>query len=145
MRVISKASEYGLRALLYMAAHRKSEEFVGIRQLAEELDISFHFLTKVLQTLTQKGVLVSYRGPNGGVAFLIPPEKLLLTGVFKALEGDDFFDKCLLGLPDCGEEQPCPMHNFWKTIKADLKAEFDTTSLADLGHSTRENRFRLFA
>lgn len=145
MRVISKASEYGLRALLYMAAHRNSEEFVGIRQMAEELDISFHFLTKVLQNLTQKGILVSYRGPNGGVAFGVPPEKLLLTDLVKALEGDDFFDKCLLGLPGCGERHPCPMHDFWKTIKTNLKAEFDATSLADLGHSTRENRFRLFA
>lgn len=145
MHVISKSGEYGLRALLYMAAHRGSQEFVSIRQMAEELDISFHFLTKILQILTQKGLLQSYRGPNGGIAFLVPPEDITLANLIRALEGDDFFDKCLLGLPGCGEQRPCPMHHFWTTIKVKLKAEFETTSLADLGLTTRENQFRLMA
>jgi Rrf2 family protein len=145
MHVISKSGEYGLRALLYMAAHRGSKEFVNIRQMSEELDISFHFLTKILQILTQKGLLQSYRGPNGGIAFLIPPENILLADLIRALEGDDFFDKCLLGLPGCGEQRPCPMHEFWKTIKVKLKEEFETTTLADLGQSTRLNHLRLMA
>ncbi len=145
MRVISKTGEYGLRALLFMVAHREEDEFVSIREMAKQLDISFHFLTKILQTLTQKGFLHSYRGPNGGIAFQIPPEKILLTDLIQALEGEDFFDKCLLGLPGCGEKQPCPMHQFWKTIKTALKTEFATTSLADLGRNTRQNQFRLIA
>lgn len=145
MRVISKSSEYGLRALLYMAAHRGSQEFVGIRQMAGELDISFPFLTKILQILTQKGILQSYRGPNGGIAFLVQPENIRLADLIRALEGDDFFDKCLLGLPGCGDQKPCPLHNLWGAIRASLKAEFETTTLADLGQSTRQNRFRLMA
>lgn len=145
MRVISKSGEYGLRALLYMAAHRGSQEFVSIREMAEELDISFHFLTKILQSLTQKGMLQSYRGPNGGIGFLTPPENILLSDLIRALEGEDFFDKCLLGLPGCGERQPCPMHNYWKTVKESLKEEFETTTLADLGQSTRQKKFRLIA
>ncbi|MBK6611074.1 MAG: Rrf2 family transcriptional regulator [Sphingobacteriales bacterium] len=143
MRIISKSSEYGLRALLYLVAHRSEEPFVNIKSMAEALDISFHFLTKILQTLTQKGFLHSYRGPNGGIAFQIPPENILLTDLIKAMEGDDFFDKCLLGLPNCGEKNPCPMHHFWKTIKVSLKTEFETTTLAQLGKAIRENRFRL--
>lgn len=143
MRVISKAGEYGLRAMLFMVAESREQEYVNIRDMSEKLDISFHFLTKILQTLTQKGLLRSYRGPTGGVAFLTPPESIYLTDLIKALEGDDFFDKCLLGLPGCGEAQPCPMHNFWKEIKDKLKSEFAHTTLADLGQATREKRFRL--
>ncbi len=143
MRVISKSGEYGLRALLYMVAHRGAQEFVSIREIAEALDISFPFLTKILQNLTQKGLLQSYRGPNGGIAFQVPPEKILLADLIKALEGDDFFDKCLLGLPGCGDRRPCPMHDFWKTIKTKLKEEFETTTLADLGHATRLQHLRL--
>lgn len=145
MRVISKSGEYGLRALLYMAAHRESQVFVNIREMSEELDISFHFLTKILQNLTQKGMLQSYRGPNGGIGFLIQPEHISLADLIRALEGDDFFDKCLLGLPGCGERQPCPMHGYWKSIKESLKEEFETTTLASLGQSTRVKNFRLMA
>ena len=143
MRVISKAGEYGLRALLYMVSKRADVEFVNIRGMSEELDISFHFLTKILQSLTQKGLLRSYRGPNGGIGFQIPPEEILLSDLIRALEGDDFFEKCLLGLPGCGEKKPCPMHDFWKETKGKLQAEFESTTLAELGQSTRQNRFRL--
>ena len=41
--------------------------FVSIRRMADELDISFHFLTKILQSLTSEGLLISHRGPKGGV------------------------------------------------------------------------------
>lgn len=143
MRVISKAGEYGLRAMLYMVSGNSEQEYVNIGEMAEKLDISFHFLTKILQSLTQKGLLRSYRGPNGGVAFQVPPESIYLTDLIKALEGEDFFDKCLLGLPGCGELQPCPMHDYWKGIKESLKTEFAHTTLADLGQTTRQKRFRL--
>lgn len=143
MRVISKAGEYGLRALLYMVSKRADQEFVSIREMSDELNISFHFLTKILQTLTQKGLLRSYRGPNGGVAFLVAPENILLADLIRALEGDDFFEKCLLGLPGCGAAKPCPMHDFWKETKGRLQAEFEQTTLAQIGQSTRQNRFRL--
>lgn len=143
MKVLSKSSEYGLRALLYMVAKGGGQEYVSIREMSEQLDISFHFLTKILQSLTQTDMLSSYRGPGGGVAFKIPPEKILLGDVVRVLEGDDFFDKCLLGLPGCGEKAPCPMHGFWKEIKGALKREFETTSLAEMGRATQTARLRL--
>ncbi|MBL7809957.1 MAG: Rrf2 family transcriptional regulator [Saprospiraceae bacterium] len=145
MRVISKSGEYGLRALLHMASNQENEGFFNIREMSEELDISFHFLTKILQVLTQKGILQSYRGPNGGVGFLKSPEEITLSELVRALEGDDFFDKCLLGLPGCGERQPCPMHAYWMGIRNNLKSEFETTSLADLGKNTRLQHLRLIA
>lgn len=142
MKVLSKSSEYGLRALLYMVG-KGGQEFVSIREMSEQLDISFHFLTKILQSLTQANMLVSYRGPSGGVAFLIPPEKILLSDVVRVLEGDDFFDTCLLGLPGCGEKAPCPMHGFWKEIKSALRHEFETTSLAAMGQNALLRSLRL--
>lgn len=145
MRVISKSGEYGLRALMYMVAHRDKGEFVNIRHMADHLDISFHFLTKILQDLTQKGFLHSYRGPNGGIAFLRQPENILLAEVVRALEGEDFFDKCLLGLPGCGQLAPCPLHHIWKGIKVALKQEFETTSMAELGQAALLSRIGLVA
>lgn len=126
-----------------MVGKAKGQEYVSIREMSEQLDISFHFLTKILQSLTQANMLVSYRGPSGGVAFNIPPEKIMLSDVVRVLEGEDFFDTCLLGLPGCGERTPCPMHRFWKEIKGALKHEFETTSLAEMGQNALAGRFRL--
>lgn len=143
MRVLSKSSEYGLRALLYMVSRSGAKGYVGIREMSEQLDISFHFLTKILQNLTQANLLTSYKGPGGGVAFNVPPEQILLSDVVRVLEGDDFFDKCLLGLPGCGEKAPCPMHQFWKEIRSALRSEFETTTLAEMGQSAVRRSLRL--
>ena len=143
MRVISKFGEYGLRALLYMASNRSDTVYFNIRVMAAELDISFHFLTKILQGLTQKGLLQSYRGPAGGIGFRIPPEEITLDTVIRALEGDDFFETCLLGLPGCGEQKPCPVHAFWAGLRANMQAEFQSTTLAEMGQQVLEKHFRL--
>ncbi|MBK6929373.1 MAG: Rrf2 family transcriptional regulator [Saprospirales bacterium] len=70
-----------------MVRKQNEQEYVSIRDLSEQLDISFYFLTKILQTLTQANLLVSYRGPNGGIAFKVPPEKIMLSDVVRVLEG----------------------------------------------------------
>ena len=142
MKVLSKSSEYGLRALLYMVG-KGGQEYVSIREMSEQLDISFHFLTKILQSLTQANILASYRGPSGGVAFNISPEKILLSDGVRVLEGDDFFDTCLLGLPGCGEKAPCPMHQFWTEIRGALRREFETTTLSEMGQTALSRSLRL--
>lgn len=143
MQVLSKTSVNALRALIYLSAQEKRQGYTGIRELSEELDISFHFLTKILQVLTQEGILHSYRGPNGGVALARLPETILLVEVVRLFEGEDFFDSCLLGLPGCGQEKPCPVHDFWTKARTILEKEFHTTHIASLGMKVRDGRMRL--
>ncbi len=145
VKVLSKASVYGLRALMYLVSEKNRTGYLNIGEISEKLDISFHFLTKTFQTLTQHGILESYRGPNGGITLKKPAEEVFLSDIIIILEGKDFFDKCFLGLPDCGEARPCPMHDFWKVAKKTIKDEFDTTSLAELGGKVSEKKLRLMA
>lgn len=145
MKLLSKASIYGLRALVYIAAENKTEGYVSIKEISEKLDISFHFLTKTLQILTRHDLLESYRGPTGGIALKKPASELYLIDVIKALEGEDFFDKCMLGLPGCGTAAPCPVHDFWKEAKELVQFNFENTSLEDLGNKVKDNDARLVA
>lgn len=145
MRVLSKASVYGLRALVYLASDRQRSGYVSIREISDALNISFHFLTKTFQTLTQHGILESYRGPTGGVMLVKPADEIFLSDIVLILEGKDFFDKCLLGLPGCGVEKPCPVHDFWSRAKVRLKQSFDTISLAELGQNVKDKKLRLEA
>ena len=132
MKVFSKTTIYGIRALMYMLMKKDTAPYVNIREIAEQLDISFHFLTKILQTLTQAGILKSYRGPAGGIAFDKDEDYITLIEIVNVLEGDTFFDQCMLGLPGCGVEEPCPAHEFWKEYKALLKNKFEQTTLPEL-------------
>jgi len=145
VKVLSKATVYSLRALVYLVSEKNRTGYLSIGEISEKMNISFHFLTKTFQILTQHGILESHRGPHGGVALTKPAEQIFLTDIVHLLEGPDFFDKCLLGLPGCGVETPCPVHDFWKDAKKLMKNEFDTTSLAELGEKVSDERLRLIA
>ena len=143
MKVLSSTSIYGIRALIFLAGRKNQGEFINIRDMAEELKISFHFLTKILQSLTRQNILESYRGPNGGIMLKKDPRNIFLIDLVHILEGDDFFDSCLLGLPGCGHFAPCPVHDFWQISKAAMKSEFAATSLAALSEKVSDKRLRL--
>ncbi|EKB49952.1 RrF2 family transcriptional regulator [Cecembia lonarensis] len=144
MKVLSQTSKYGIRALLYIVSNPSTGEYVSIGEITKELNLSFHFLTKIFRELTNKGILYSYRGPSGGIALAKPSDQIMLIDIVLALEGEDYFDNCLLGFPGCGVEKPCPVHNFWKGIKEDIKSHLCNTSLAQLGEKILAEEVRLF-
>lgn len=143
MKVLSQTSKYGIRALLYMVINPRKEEFISIGEVSKELDLSFHFLTKIFRQLTANGILYSYRGPSGGVAFAKPADKIMLVDIVKALEGEDYFDHCLLGLPNCGTAKPCPVHDYWKNVKNDIHNHLCITNIAELGKKLVNDEVRL--
>ena len=138
----SKACNYGVRAALYVAT-RNQQEFVSIKEISEKLNISFHFLTKILQTLTQQGIMTSFRGPKGGVALAKPAAEISLLDVVQAIDGESLFTDCVLGLNNCGDDQPCPLHNQWTGIRQNIQELFESTSLHQVALDVTHNAFRL--
>ena len=142
--LLSKSCEYGLRAMLYLATLGDGEEpdageavdptreYVSIRTVSDELDIGFSFLTKVFQQLNDAGLLTSKRGPGGGVALTRPPDEIHLYEIVVAIDGDDLFEECVLGLPGCGEAQPCPLHDHWSETRGRLETMFRSTTLEEV-------------
>ena len=129
--MLSKSCEYGLRASLYLAT-LDQEGYVSIGTISEELDISFAFLTKIFQKLNDAGLLASRRGPNGGVALTRPADEVALYDIVVSIDGDDLFEECVLGLPGCGEAEPCPLHEQWADERDRLEQIFRTTTLDEL-------------
>jgi|SRR5690554_1521751 Rrf2 family iron-sulfur cluster assembly transcriptional regulator len=140
--LLSKSCEYGMRATLYIAS-LEQEGFVSIRDISERLDLSFHFLTKILQKLTHAGILHSFRGPNGGVALAKPAERITLEEIVVAIDGPELFTECILGLPSCGDQKACPMHEEWKEERARLKNMMSQRTLASLAEGINEHDYRL--
>jgi Rrf2 family transcriptional regulator, iron-sulfur cluster assembly transcription factor len=140
--LLSRACEYGLRACLYLAANAR-DGYISIREISEKLDISGAFLTKVLQQLTAAGIMESSRGPAGGVAFKRPLSQVSLKDVVVAIDGPQMFTECVLGLPGCGEQKPCPFHARWAVERERLEKLFGQTSLEDMAGTMENLDFRL--
>ncbi|MCK5101163.1 MAG: Rrf2 family transcriptional regulator [Cyclobacteriaceae bacterium] len=140
--LLSNTCNYGIRAVLFIAT-QKERKFVPIREISDKLDISFHFLTKILQELTRKKMMVSFRGPNGGVAIARPAESISLMEIIQALDGPDLFQKCLLGLDNCNDNYPCLLHEQWAIIRSNLIKIFENTTIAQAADMIEQDLFRL--
>jgi len=130
--------------MLFLATRKSSPDtYTSIRSIAEELGISFYFLTKVLHKLTKAGVLDSSRGPAGGVRLKKDPDEVTLLELIYILDGKDYFNTCFLGLRGCGMHTPCPMHDYWVSIKGQMKETFSRTYVSGLGKDIIKEGFRI--
>lgn len=126
-----------------MATVGKDKKYVPIAQISKELGISFHFLTKILQMLTEHKITVSHRGPSGGVSLARPASEITLMDMVKAIEPDHSLDECFLGLPGCGEAAPCPLHSYWGEVRDRILSKLENTDLESLGRQVRDHGYRL--
>lgn len=140
--VLSKSCEYGVRAVLHLVSLGEAGH-VSIRKISDELDLSFPFLTKIFQKLTEAGLLQSLKGPHGGVRLARPAETISLRDLVVAIDGDGLFSACALGLPNCDRANPCPFHAQWGPQRAQIDQLFRTTTVADLAADVNRLGLRL--
>ena len=131
--MLSSGSQYAVRAAVYLAeAGPEGGGYVSIRTISEELGLSFHYLTKVLQMMTGAGLVTSSRGPRGGVCLARSPRQITVLELVEAVAGTDWLKDCVLGLPVCDADNPCALHGAWAKQRESIRRLFGRTSLASL-------------
>ncbi len=116
----TKPTEYAIRAMVYLSIHASSENKLGIKQIAADLGFPEHYLGKVLQDLAKKQIIKSSKGPHGGFYLDEAGTDISLLSLIDAIEGLQFFNTCGLGLHECNEEKPCPIHKEYQIVKGNF-------------------------
>lgn len=130
--MFSKACEYGIRAVIYIWSQNNKGKKLGIKDISKEIDGPEFFTAKILQSLAKQGIISSAKGPNGGFYIEKEQENLTLIDLVIAIDGDQIFTGCGLGLKQCSEESPCPIHNDFKRIRDQLGQMLRNKKIADL-------------
>ena len=130
--MFSKTCEYALRAMLFVGQKSRDGNKTGIREIAEGIDSPEYFIAKVLQELSRKRLIQSQKGPAGGFYLDKKGMECSLADIVKAIDGDKIFLGCGLGLRECSEKKPCPIHNEFKKIRKEIH---------DMLQSARLNEF----
>ena len=137
--MFSKATEYALRATIYIAKKSSEEKKIGIEEIAKAIDSPKSFTAKILQQLTKDNKIVSSsRGPNGGFFMTDKAKRLPVRSILQVMGEDEVLEKCVLGLKLCSEVQPCPMHTQYKTIKQQLIKLFVLKTIQQLADATKD-------
>src|SRR5690242_17773393 len=109
--MFSKACEYAIRAMLFIAQKSEHGNKIGIKEISQGIDAHEHFLAKILQDLSRKGIVQSVKGANGDFYLDDSGKKCTIADIVTAVDGDELFTKCGLGLNKCSERKPCPLHD----------------------------------
>ena len=131
--MFSKSCEYAIRATIFIATQSQSNANIGIKEIAKEIDSPIAFTAKILQVLVKNNILKSTKGVGGGFMILKNDLKnLKLSDIVIAIDGNSVFLKCGLGLSNCSEDHPCPVHEKFKFVKKDLIFMLENTNLEEL-------------
>lgn len=139
--IYSKACEYAIRALAYLA-RTKDGQSARAQEVSRAEKIPLPVLGKILQNLVRKGVLTSRRGPGGGFRLARRAELITLRDVVAAVDGLDHFHNCAAGLEMCGDEAPCPLHDSWKVIRTQILNDLETTTVAQMAQAVVRKKLR---
>ena len=130
--MLSLTCKNAIKAVIYLASKYDSGTNAGIKEIADYIDASDHTVGKLLQTLVKNNLINSVKGPSGG--FYVTKEQLRqpVINIVYAIDGDEVFRECGLGLKKCSGKHPCPMHDQYKTARDILEKLFTKSRVIDL-------------
>lgn len=129
-------TELAIRATLFLSIQPPGK-LSPAHEIARATGLSEPYLAKILRRLTSAGLVRAYRGPGRGMELARPAADISLAAVVCAIEGRLATDWCGLGLQSCNESNPCPLHQDWVGIRANVERLLEQTTLASLAHRLR--------
>ena len=142
--MLSQKAKYAVRAVLYLAL--ESDPVIGLKggkDVSRELNTPLAFTSKILLELARANIVTSVKGPGGG--FYLSQENLKkpLIRVVEATGDLTSFTTCGLGLKECSEKFPCPIHSTFKVGRNDLLSLFRNKTIAELATEIKETHLFL--
>src|ERR1035438_4772285 len=136
---LTRAADYAVRVMIHMAG-LPPDTRASRSEWAEAVECPEQFLSKVLQSLTRGGLVVSHRGNTGG--FELPGEHRAATllEVVEAIEGRIRLNICLTSEPSCTRQTWCPAHDVWADAQASLMAVLRKATIGALAERVAERK-----
>jgi len=128
--IYSRSAEYAIRAFVYLAGV-PAGRFAMARQIAKEERIPVHFLAKILQDLTRKGMLRSNKGPSGGFALRTPAAQIRLIDLVESLDGST--------LAESLDEAPWVLDS-WRELHSRIMDYLERNTIADIAKALEEKK-----
>jgi len=136
MQLLTKHTDYAIRALLTLAGH--GEGYLSARRIAEEQQIPYQFLRGLLQELVRAGFISSREGAHGGVKLIKDPETISVREVIALFQGSIELSECMFRKQMCANRANCVLRHQILKIERMVSAEFDKVTIGSLLHDLQE-------
>jgi Rrf2 family iron-sulfur cluster assembly transcriptional regulator len=137
--MLTTTSEHALRALTHLARLPEGSSILG-RELADQAGIPANYLSKILWTLGNAGIIDATRGNGGGYRLKRSASEIHLFEVVELFDRDRVRLACILGGgKDCDCENPCTAHEAWRDVRTAYLDFLHTKTVADISQPERPN------
>ena len=130
MKLLTKQTDYAIRAVLHLARHRNA--FVASRTIAKAEDIPLQFLRRTLRALTGAGLVESREGVAGGVRLKAAPGKIKIADLIRLFQGDIQLAECMFRKRICSNRSTCVLRRRIRKIESIVTREFEGMTIRDL-------------
>ena len=129
---ISTKSQYGLRAMTYLA---RQKNICPLKEIAKAEGISFDYLEKIISKLEKAGLVKAKKGVQGGYFISKKPSKIKVFEIISALEPNKQLVKCIPygnNKITCPREKKCLTKSLWKKVYDAVNKTLNSITLLDL-------------
>lgn len=130
--LFTKSTAYALQALIELSKYDKP---IDVNTLSEKTDIPKPFLAKLLQNLSKKNIIKSYKGIHGGFLLTKKSEEIKILDIFKAIEDkDSLVFYCSSNSQNCTRDRSsiCSTMPFFNKLEDEISSIIDKYTLADV-------------
>ncbi len=124
---ISKKSQYGVRAMVYLAKHSSTKKVCPIKEISEKEEIPFDFLEKIISELEKAGLVKAKKGVQGGYFLAKEPKEITAGEIVRVLEST-----VPVSCAGCQMARMCSAKSVWDKVQDSLDSTLDSVTLADL-------------
>ena len=138
--LISTKGRYALRVMIDLAEHQGTG-YIPLKEVAQRQGISEKYLESIISVLVKAGLVEGQRGKGGGYRLSRELKDYSVGEILRLSEGSLAPVACLDGgansCPRAGKCQTLPM---WEKLDDLINGYLDSVSLADLLHTSPENK-----
>jgi Rrf2 family protein len=130
---VSTKSEYGLRALIYLASHA-DHGLVPAREIAQSWHVPVKYLEQILRTLREGGLVEGQVGVGGGYRLTRAASTITAGEVIRLLDGRIAPMGCVSSSDyvPCEFEPACGLKGLWARTRQAMLSVLDGTTIAEL-------------
>ena len=129
---ITLESDYALRILTAMAGYG---DVTDAKTISNDTSVTIRFTLKILNKLTQGGLVQSYKGSRGGYKLKVSPDNISLKQVIELIDGPIAIARCLDSEESCSlncDKSACDYHHIFDIISIELASKLNRITISDV-------------
>ncbi len=130
MKMITRDTDYAIRALVYMA--NDPDRLTTVQELVDALKMPGPFSRRILQKLSRHGILRSVKGKGGGFTLQASLKRVRLSQLMEVFQGPLNTVSCMFKKRICPNTRTCPLRGRMKCLERKIMNELESITIASL-------------